>query len=271
MARQLARKSLGSPNVNRLCILAVVAVLPVSAQAASLHGVQQGARLEVGIACARQIDVVADPALSGQAVMDAVAANQEEIAQIVLSGGDAVRVKARGQCWRGPNPETFEPTLDITLHVPALFPLGIDAAGRTVYHVTAGGTLALDQSGSGEVDATKVTKLDMDLSGSGTIRVLDVAGPISLDLSGSAKVMIKQAQSDTLDTKISGSGHVRIESGTIGRLSADGSGSGDVTLGGEVGTAAVDLSGSGSVSIGKLTGKLTQDISGSGEVHVLSH
>lgn len=271
MARQLAPKSSGRPNVNRLCILAALAVLPVAAQAASLHGAEQGARLEVGIACARQIDVVADPGLSGQAVMDAVAANQEEIAQIVFTGGDAIEVKARGQCWRGPNPETFAPTLDITLHVPALFALSIDAAGSTVYHVTVGGTLKLDQSGSGEVDATKVTKLDMDVSGSGVARVLDVAGPISVDLSGSAKVMIRHAQSETLDAEISGSGHVQIDSGTIGRLKVDGSGRGDVTLGAEVGSADVDLAGSGSVSIGKLTGKLTQDISGSGHVQVISH
>jgi hypothetical protein len=257
--------------MNRLYVYAALVTLPATAQAASVHGVEQGARLGVGIACARQIDVVADPANTGQVVMDAVAANQEEIAQIVFTGGDTVRVKARGACWRGPDPNVFQPTLDITLHVPARFPLAIDAASSTNYHVTVGGTLSFDQSGSGELDATHVTKLDMDVSGSGRTNVLDVAGPISLDLSGSGKIMIKHAESETVSAQISGSGHLSIPTGNIGRLTVDGSGSGDMTLGGIVGSVSADLSGSGGVSIGTLTGKLTQDVSGSGRVNINAH
>ncbi len=257
--------------MNRFCFFVAVATLPMAAQAASTHGVQMGGRLEVGIACARQIDVVAAPAASGQVTMDAVAEHQEEIAQIVFTGGDAVRVKARSYCWPGPNTGNFQPTLDITLHVPARFPLGIDAAGATNYHVTVGGTLSIAQSGSGALDATQTTKLDMDLSGSGAVQVLDVAGPIGIDLSGAENVTIKHAQSDAVSVKSSGSGHVWINGGSVERLSVDGSGSGDVTLAGSVGAADIDLSGSGGVSIGTLTGKLTQDISGSGIVHILAH
>ena len=254
------------------CVAAAsVLLLPVMAQAASLHGDEKGASLDLSFSCARQIEVTADSHLLGEVVMDATAANPEEIAQIDFASGEKVRLKSHGQCWDGTDPSHFQPTLDIKLRVAAAFALGVEAAGSTDYRVAVGGPLDFELSGSGQLDATKVSLLNLELSGSGAVRIEEVTGPISLDVSGSARVTIKQAQSEAVSAKISGSGHVRIENGNTGQLRVQDSGSGNVTLAGTVANAAVDLSGSGGVTIGKLIGKLVEDTSGSGTIKVLSH
>ena len=255
----------------RFCLAAAVVLLPVVAQAASLHDEKKGAALDLSFSCARQIEMTADPALLGTVVLDAAAAHPEEIAQIDFAGGDKVRLKSHGACWRGADPARYEPSLTLTLHVPAAFPLGVQASGSTDYHIAVGGTLDFDLSGSGRLAATKVGRLGLDLSGSGAVRIDEVTGPISLDHSGSVQVTIRQAQSGTVTAKLSGSGEVRIENGNVRQLEVEDSGSTDVTLGGTVGDASVDLSGSGGVTIGRLLGKLVENTSGSGTVRVMSH
>ncbi len=268
---QNGMQSWGNLSMNRICVaIAAVAMLPALAHAQSFHQTAAGSRLEVRISCARHIEVTADPTLSGQVVIDAAAAHPEEIAQIDFSGGPKIVLKSHGECWQNNQYGNFQPTLDIKLHVPAAFPLSLEASSDTTYNVAVGGPLNLDISGSAQLDITKVTALSMDVSGSGDVRIADVSGPINLDSSGSGKLLIGHGDASAVVAKISGSGEFHIDTGTVGQLAVNGSGSGEVTLGGTVGNAVIDLSGSGDVSIGKLTGQLAQNTSGSGTVHVSS-
>jgi hypothetical protein len=247
-----------------------------------VHQSAEGARLEIGLPCAKDIAVVADPALSGRVVMDATAEHPEELAHMEFVGGDSVRLKLRGwfhmaggsllslhgDCWRPHDQENFDPTLRIRLSVPSGFALAVDASGDGTYHLAAGGALTLDMSGSARVEATSLTRLDLSLSGSGDVKVAQVAGPVHADMSGSGDVEIAQVTAADMAVEQSGSSTFRVGGGTVGKLTVDSSGSGDVILHGTAGDTVVESSGSGQIEIARVTGRLVDDATGSGAVKI---
>lgn len=266
----------------RLALAALVAALPAICQAQTLQKTAQGPKLEIDMPCAKDITVAADPSLANQATITAEAAHQAEIDQMQFAGGDAIKLKLRGEfslaggtlfslhgeCWRPDRDTEFQPTLRIKIAVPPNFPLAIDASSATNIHIDTGGALDLDSSGSGDIDATSVTALNIGASSSGNIRVLKVSGPIHVSTSGSGDIAIAQADTKAVAVQASGSAAFKIGVGQIDQLTVESSGSSEVSLGTTVGNAAVETSGSGNVTIKRVTGHLAQNTSGSGEVTV---
>jgi hypothetical protein len=145
--------------------------------------------------------------------------------------------------------------------------------------------LSLDRTGAGITEIGPLESLDLDLSGCGAVTAGDIAEEANLDVAGSGSVSAGAVRTLTADVAgsgevsvgavaeganvdIAGSGSVTIASLT-GDLSADGAGSGNVTVqGGSVGEANVDLAGSGDVDIAAPVRRLVVSIIGSGDVDV---
>ena len=228
-----------------------------------------GTSLAVDSPCARQVTIDPDPSLSGQVMVDATADNPQELAQLVLSSGDAVKLRGpTDQCWRPDGSFSFEPTLAIHIRVPPHFAIGIDEGGSGDYRVGAAGALSVDFSGSGKLQAESATALSVDLSGSGQLAVAHLDGAAHAEISGSGAIDVGAGALPTLDLDISGSGGFRLGAGSIGKLKVDTSGSGKVRVDGTVGDASLDISGSGNVDIAKLTGSISQQVDGSGTVRI---
>ncbi|MDX1910798.1 MAG: head GIN domain-containing protein [Saprospiraceae bacterium] len=106
-----------------------------------------------------------------------------------------------------------------------------------------------------------------DLSGSGSIEVLDTIQGQSLELevSGSGRILVQQANFDHADADVSGSGTIELR-GLAEKLNGDVSGSGKIdAFDFVVDRADVEISGSGDVYVHALQ-ILDADISGSGSV-----
>jgi len=240
-----------------------------TAAAEPRHMTGSGASLGVDSPCARQVTIDPDPSLSGQVVVDATADNPQELAQLVLTSGEAAKLRGpTEECWRPDGSDSFEPTLAIHIRVPPHFAIAIDESGSGDYRVGAAGALSLDVSGSGRLQAESATALSVDLSGSGQISLAHLDGAAHAEISGSGAIDIATGALPTLDIDISGSGGFRVGAGSVGKLKVDTSGSGKVRVDGTVGEASLDISGSGNVDIAKLTGSISQQVDGSGTVRI---
>jgi hypothetical protein len=248
---------------------AILLAAGTAAAAEPRHLAGSGTSLEVDSPCARQVTIDPDPSLSGQVSVDATADNPEELAQLVLTGGDSVKLRGpTNQCWRPDNSFSFEPTLVINIRVPPHFPIAIDESGSGDYHVGPAGAFSVDLSGSGKLQAESVTTLTVDISGSGRLAVAHANGAAHAGISGSGAIDIAEGTLPDLNLDISGSGEFLLRAGTVAKLKVDTSGSGSVRVDGTVGDASVGISGSGGVDIAKLTGSISKDIDGSGEVRI---
>ncbi len=239
-----------------------------TAQAATLSATLNGSGLSIDSPCARSVEVTPDSSLHGQAVVQATADHQEEIDHLFLESRGTARIHTHpGDCWR----EGFnsQPTLAISVRVPAAYPLTIDESGVGRYTVGAvGGTLSLDLSGAAEIADASATSLQADISGNGSLHVARADGPASISLSGHGDITVDQATMPTFSVDLSGAGHIAIFAGHIGRARLETSGAGHMQIGAEVDDAHVDLSGVGSVHFNKVNGQLTKDVSGFGSVTV---
>lgn len=146
-------------------------------------------------------------------------------------------------------------------------------------------TLQVSRSGAGTIEIGPSQSLDLDFSSCGTGSVGDVTGPLDIDLAGSGQITAGSAQTLNADVAgsgvlavgavaqnasvdIAGSGEVRIAS-LNGDLSADGAGSGNLSIqGGSINEANVDLAGSGDVDIAAPVRSLQVSIVGSGSLDV---
>ncbi len=238
------------------------------AQAATLQTTLTGASLALDGSCMRRAEVQPDTALHGQAMVQATADNQQELDELVLQSRQAATIGNRpGNCWQ-PTP-SFQPTLDVSVRVPAGFPLAVGASGVTRYVIgPVAGPLKIDLSGAADVEATEASTLVAQLSGSGVISVQQVSGPARLDLSGHGRIEVGRADMPNLSVSLSGAGELRVDAGQIGSLVLDQSGAGHVQFGATVGDAKVDLSGVGAVHFARVTGRLEKDVSGVGVVTV---
>ena len=256
--------------LHRSVVLAVwlVAAALQQAQAATLQTMLTGAGLLLDGSCMRRVEVQPDAALHGQAVVQASADNQQELDQLVLESRRVATIRNRpGSCWQ-PTP-SFQPTLDVSVRVPAGFPLDIDASGATRYVIgPVAGPLKIDLSGAADVEAAQASTLAVQLSGSGAISVQQASGPARLDLSGHGRIEVGRADMPSLAASLSGAGEMRVDAGQVGSLTLDQSGAGHTQFGATVGDAKVDLSGVGAVHFARVTGRLEKDVSGVGVVTV---
>jgi hypothetical protein len=240
-----------------------------TAAAEPRHMSGSGSSLEVATPCARHVTIDPDPSLSGQVSVDATADNPEELAQLVLTSGDSVKLRGpTNECWRPDNNFSFEPTLAITIRVPPHFSIAIDESGSGDYQIGPAGALAVDLSGSGKLQAESVTTLTVDISGSGRLAIAHANGAAHVGISGSGAIDIAEGTLPDLNLDISGSGEFRQRAGTVAKLKVDASGSGSVRVDGTVGDASVGISGSGGVDIAKLAGSISKEVDGSGEVRI---
>jgi hypothetical protein len=108
--------------------------------------------------------------------------------------------------------------------------------------------------------------LNVTVKGSGDILCGSVRSA-ALSISGSADVHIREV-TRRLSAAISGSGNIKVKSGTVTALNVAISGSGKFGFGGVAETANLALSGSGNINVGKVTGECIKRCTGSGKIVV---
>ncbi len=123
-------------------------------------------------------------------------------------------------------------------------------------------------SGSGNITATNISQsalMDMDISGSGSINITDlVTGNIKANISGSGEMKINSGSANELDLKISGSGDIDFANVVANKAVTNTSGSGNIRLHATE-SLKVKISGSGDVYY-KGNPLISTTISGSGQV-----
>ena len=255
----------------RHCLPISVLLMAGAAQAAPRHMEASGSKLAIDSSCAESVSIEPDPALTGRVTVDATADHPEEIAQLALdSFGDTAKLhQTVDHCARVGTLWSSEPTLHLTVRVPAGMAISLDEGGGDKYQIGAvDGPMALDLSGGVELHAANATTLSLDLSGGGQVALGQVNGAINGDISGGGTVKIDHVTGPSLALEVSGGGGFTIGDGKIDRVKIDLSGGGEAHIGATVGDATADVSGGGSVDFARVTGQLHKDVSGSGEVNV---
>jgi hypothetical protein len=256
----------------RILMLPLSLLTSVPALGATRHLTARGEGLGIDSPCARQISIMPDAA-GHDITIDATADNQQEADQLVLTGGDAVKlfVPSHGpnSCWRPAGAPGFEPTLALAIHVPASTPLSIDESGRADYTVgDLHAPLNLDFSGMVNLHVDGVSAINIDLSGAGEVTIAHANGPLHAELSGRGTLVIGNASISAASLDLSGNGSIRIDHGDIGNIQLSDSGAANVSIGATVGNGAIDMSGVGAIKIAKVTGALAKDVSGVGSIEI---
>ena len=251
-------------------VVLACATASLPALAASREATLEGSNLTIDSPCARHVDVRPDPQLHGQAVVSATADHPEELDRLVAETHDGVRVHTvPAGCWQTRLFGGTEPTLTLSIRVPAGFPLAIDESGAGDYSVgDLGGSLRLDLSGAVRVIAADVSSLDLDLSGKSDVDIGQVHGAAKTELSGAGHLAIRRADVPDFSVSISGAANVSVAAGQIDHLRAEDSGFGSIRLDTTVGDADIDMSGVGSIRLAKVTGRVRKDVSGVGTVSI---
>jgi hypothetical protein len=256
----------------RALLLPLTLVTSAPALGATRHLTASGNGLGIDSPCARQVSIMPD-ATGGDITVDATADNQPEVDQLVLTGGESVKlfVPSHGpnSCWRPAGSPGFAPTLALAIHVPPSSALSIDESGKADYTVgDIHAPLNLDFSGMVNMRAEGIGALNLDLSGAGDVAIARANGPVHAELSGHGTLTIDNASISAASLDLSGNGSIRIDHGDIGNIQISDSGAADVLIGATVGNGAVDISGVGAVKIAKVTGALAKDVSGAGSIEI---
>lgn len=255
-----------------LCaVLPALASAPCfAARAAGTQAAASGSALSIASPCARTVDIRVDPALRDRVTVQASAEHQEELDRLLVDSSGIVRVRTRNSgCWQPHADRSFEPTLMLSVTVPAEFALTIEEGGAARYAIGAvGGALTLDLSGEVQLLDQRVTTLHADLGGQDSVQIARVDGDADVQLSGDGQVTIDESAIPRLQVQLSGSGSVGIPQGRIGSAALTTSGAGDMRIGAAVGDADVTLSGVGSVRFATITGTLRKAVDGVGTVSV---
>ncbi|MEZ6022061.1 MAG: DUF2807 domain-containing protein [Hyphomonadaceae bacterium] len=161
----------------------------------------------------------------------------------------------------------------------------VTAENAPVITIRAPRSLNLDVSGGALTEIAASEAVEADFSGCGDANIADVAGPLSLDVSGAADITTGAADRITLDlagatdvttgaianganVDVSGAGTVIFASLT-GGLEADAAGAGNMIVrAGAITTANLDLAGAGDVQINAPVERLVVSIAGAGDVDV---
>lgn len=146
--------------------------------------------------------------------------------------------------------------------------LDVELAGSGRVSAVSATTLDAELAGSGDVDVGTVSeRAEIDIAGSGTVTIATLNGELSADGAGSGNVSILGGALTNADIDLAGSGDVDIAA-PVQTLTVSIVGSGDVDVAGAVGDIDADIAGSGGVRAQSVTGAIRRDIIGSGEVEV---
>lgn len=146
--------------------------------------------------------------------------------------------------------------------------LNIDLAGSGRIAAGAAQSLSADVAGSGGLSVGAVAQgANVDIAGSGEVRIASLNGDLSADGAGSGNLSVQGGAVNDANVDLAGSGDVDIMA-PIRSLRVSIVGSGSLDVGGEVGDIEADIAGSGNVSARAVTGSIRKDVWGSGDVRV---
>lgn len=146
--------------------------------------------------------------------------------------------------------------------------LDVDLAGSGRISAGAAQTLNADVAGSGELSVGAVAQgASVDIAGSGTVRLASLSGDLSADGAGSGNLSIQGGAINQASIDLAGSGDVDIAA-AVRSLNVSIVGSGSVDVAGEVGDIEADIAGSGDVTARAVTGTVSKEVWGSGDVRV---
>jgi hypothetical protein len=256
--------------ISAAILFLAIAAMPASAIAASRHLEGNAESFAIESPCARSVTIEPDPALTGKVAIEATADHGEEVDQLLLENGHALKLHHAGrECWAPARTSDWEETLALVIHMPPAMPLSVEESDGAEYTIGAlTGPLTLDISGGVKLHADSSAALTIDLSGGADIDIAQVSGSAKADLSGGGNITIGQATLQDLTLQVSGAGGFTLRNGNVDRANIDLSGAASVKVGGTTKDATVSLSGAGSVHFGKVTGQLKKDVSGWGSVTV---
>ncbi|MEA1651539.1 DUF2807 domain-containing protein [Nitrospirillum sp. BR 11164] len=233
-----------------------------------------GRELRVTTPCARTVDITAS-ASARDVRIQATADDPKELDQLTASGGGTAQLGISGRrCYReGDDWKRWQPTLRITITVPAGIPLDVQEGGSTDYQASGGfGALALTLDGSGNFKVDRVAGgAQVRVHGSGDTQLDRLEGALKVRVAGSGNVGITQMAGPSTDLESSGSGTITIGGGSGGTTQAKLSGSGNVTLP-AVQDLRLTIDGSGDLVVAKAQGALSAHLGGSGTltIHAVS-
>jgi hypothetical protein len=271
--------------MRRNALLLLCAVVSALLIASLFHGERKAAwsipatnALAIATPCASAVTINPDPALHGQVDIIATARNKYEITQLQSHGGATALLSGAGSHCLGASSCTEtqsvcagmpdDPTLKLTISVPENIALSITEAQGADYNIgDVAGPLTLDLSGSGDVSDAGATTLDATLTGSGDAHLASVTGPINATLADSGDLDIAEAAAPSANFTLNGDGDVNIAAGSLGALNATLSHDGDLHV-----PAATDaklmLTADGDVVIGQILGYLDATLTGDGDLSV---
>ena len=195
-----------------------------------------------GVSNQTSIDVIIDPDLEGNAVLDAES-NLIDLVEVTQSSNGLVKVDMKPGV-------SIMIRKSMTLRIPAMEGGRIEINGSGNISL-AGGTLTGDA-------------FEVQIAGSGDVRLALDAQSISLSIDGSGDIALS-ASTDTLNVRSNGSGEIAI-SGEASQMDVSLNGSGDFSgFDFSVQNAKVTIHGSGNADV-FVTGNLTGSIGGSGDV-----
>ena len=138
--------------------------------------------------------------------------------------------------------------VNITVMVPPGTNVTLDDVSGDAEIGDIGGDLDVTCKGTGRVHCGSVRSASISISGVGAVRVGEVTG--------------------SLNARISGSGNIRVKSGTVTALDAKISGSGNFSFDGVTDTATLTISGVGNINVGKVKGNCNKRCTGVGNISV---
>lgn len=189
------------------------------------------------------IDVVIDPAMEGEAVIE----GESNIIELVELEQDA----------QGVLTVSFKESVSVSLSKGVT--VRIPAVNGGTIEVNGSGSITLDGS-----DALLGDSFNVRVMGSGDIRLMAQAQKISTDINGSGNVNL-DVKTSQFTAGIYGSGDVSVTGSADSiRVSIDGSGNVDA-LGCDAASADVMVGGSGDIAV-NVSSELTGSINGSGDV-----
>jgi hypothetical protein len=228
-----------------------------------------GASLAIDAPCARGVTIQPDPALTGKYTLQANAAHPEELAQLRFDSGATAKLRGPDfQCWKDASGSS-DRTLEIVLRVPLHAAMAIEESGGAKYVIgDVAGTLTLGVSGGVTMQIGAAQDVALDLSGGGELVFRQIDGSMKAEISGGGGVRIDRASMPGLNLSLSGGGSFSLDQGMIKTLALDVSGAGSVKIGATAGDASVAVSGAGTVELAKVTGALSKEVDGTGSVTI---
>ncbi|GBQ86211.1 DUF2807 domain-containing protein [Asaia krungthepensis] len=225
--------------------------LPIEAQAraTSPQAVMEAApyKLRLDAPCASTLTIEGASGQNAPAILDPSSDDSPSGLSLSVSGNDAVLTGERCES-------------PATLHVAPGTAIEATMRGYGALHISGvNGPVSLDQGGSNTVTLDQATALILNTHGYGSFKLGWLNGPAILVSGGSGTVTIGRIDAPEVKATLSGYGSTTIQAGTIDTLDARLSGSGHLRFDGTVRDADLVASGYGGISLNNVTGEMHQE------------